>query len=99
MSIDGRWAPHPSPPRTSRPAALALLAPCGFCWAELMPPAIALLPHQREALAQALADAVCYRDPPVYCDACDALENMLCKQCAVPLARARASEMGVEVPV
>jgi hypothetical protein len=34
MSIDGRWAPHPWPPRTSRPAALALLAPCGFCWAE-----------------------------------------------------------------
>jgi hypothetical protein len=34
MSIDGRWAPHPLPPRTSRPGALALLAPCGFCWAE-----------------------------------------------------------------
>ena len=34
MSIDGRWAPHPSPSRASRPAALALLAPCGFCWAE-----------------------------------------------------------------
>jgi hypothetical protein len=34
MSIDGRWAPHPSPPRTSPSAALALLAPCGFCWAE-----------------------------------------------------------------
>jgi len=34
MSIDGRWAPHPSPPGTSCPAALALLAPCGFCWAE-----------------------------------------------------------------
>ena len=34
MSIDGRWAPHPSPPRISHPAALALLAPCGFCWAE-----------------------------------------------------------------
>jgi hypothetical protein len=34
MSIDGRWAPHPSPPRASRPAALALLGPCGFCWAE-----------------------------------------------------------------
>jgi hypothetical protein len=34
MSIDGRWAPHPSPPRTSRPAALAMLAPCGFCWAQ-----------------------------------------------------------------
>ena len=34
MSIDGRWAPHPSPPAESCPAALAMLAPCGFCWAE-----------------------------------------------------------------
>ncbi len=34
MSIDGRWAPHPSPPHTLRPAALALLVPCGFCWAQ-----------------------------------------------------------------
>jgi hypothetical protein len=34
MSIDRRWAPHPAPPHTSPPAALALLAPCGFCWAE-----------------------------------------------------------------
>jgi hypothetical protein len=34
MSIDGRWAPHSSPPGTSHPATLALLAPCGFCWAE-----------------------------------------------------------------
>jgi hypothetical protein len=34
MSLDGRWAPHPLPSHTSRPAALALLAPCGFCWAE-----------------------------------------------------------------
>jgi hypothetical protein len=34
VSIDGRWAPHPSPSGTSRPAALALLVPCGFCWAE-----------------------------------------------------------------
>jgi hypothetical protein len=69
-----------------------------------MPPTITLLPHQREALAQALGDAVCYRDPPVYCDACDALENTLCEQCAVTLARARSyldlgREMGVEVSV
>jgi hypothetical protein len=69
-----------------------------------MPPAITLLPRQREALAQALADAVCYRDPPVYCDACDALPDALCEQCAVTLARARAyldlgREMGVEVPM
>jgi hypothetical protein len=34
MSFDGRWAPHPSPSPISRPAALALLVPCGFCWAE-----------------------------------------------------------------
>jgi hypothetical protein len=34
MSIDGRWAPHPLPPHTSHPGALALLAPCGYCWAE-----------------------------------------------------------------
>ena len=30
-----------------------------------MPLAITLMPQQREMLAQALADAVCYRDPPV----------------------------------
>jgi hypothetical protein len=69
-----------------------------------MPPAITLLPRQREALAQALADAVCYRDPPVYCDACDALQDALCDQCAVMLARARTyldlgREMGVDVPM
>jgi hypothetical protein len=34
MSIDRRWAPHPSPPHPSPPATLALLAPCGFCWAQ-----------------------------------------------------------------
>lgn len=34
MSIDGRWAPHPSLSPTSRPSTLALLAPCGHCWAE-----------------------------------------------------------------
>jgi hypothetical protein len=69
-----------------------------------MPPAITLLPRQREALEQALADAVFYRDPPVYCDACDALQDALCEQCAAMLARARAyvalgREMGVEVPL
>jgi hypothetical protein len=69
-----------------------------------MPPAITLLPQQRKALAQALTDAVCYRDPPVYCDACDALQDMLCEQCAVMLAYARAyldlgREMGIEVPM
>ena len=34
MSIDGRWTPHSPPQGTSRLSALALLAPCGFCWAE-----------------------------------------------------------------
>jgi hypothetical protein len=36
MTIDGRWAPRPpaSPPVTVSFASLALLAPCGFCWAE-----------------------------------------------------------------
>jgi hypothetical protein len=68
-----------------------------------MPPAVSLPPQQREALAQALADAVSYRDPPLYCDACDALPGALCDQCAALLARARAyldlgREMGVEVP-
>jgi len=63
-----------------------------------------LLSHQRETLAQALADAVRYRDPPVYCGACDALRGKLCEQCAVTLARARAyldlsREMGVEAPM
>jgi hypothetical protein len=69
-----------------------------------MPPDITLLPRQRDALAQALTDAVCYRDPPVYCDSCDVLQGTLCEQCAVMLARARAyldlgREMGVEVPL
>jgi hypothetical protein len=36
MTIDGRWAPRPptSPPVAVSFASLALLAPCGFCWAE-----------------------------------------------------------------
>jgi hypothetical protein len=40
----------------------------------------------------------------VYCDACDALQDALCDQCAVMLARARTyldlgREMGVDVPM
>ena len=67
-----------------------------------MPCVITLLSQQREALAQALADAVSYRDPPVYCDACDELEDALCDQCARTLARARAyldlgHQIGIEV--
>jgi hypothetical protein len=36
MTIDGRWAPRPptSPPVALSFTSLALLAPCGFCWAE-----------------------------------------------------------------
>jgi hypothetical protein len=34
MSIGGRWAPHPPMPIVASDASLALLAPCGFCWAE-----------------------------------------------------------------
>jgi hypothetical protein len=69
-----------------------------------MPPAIILLPQQREALAQALADAISYRDPPVYCEACDALQSTLCEQCGVTLARAHSyldlgRQLGVEVPM
>jgi hypothetical protein len=44
---------------------------------------------QREILAQALADAVCYRDPPLRCPDCDALA-VLCPQCGDQLSRARA---------
>jgi hypothetical protein len=67
-----------------------------------MPSTVPLLPRQREALAQALADAVSYRDPPVYCAACDTLDDTLCDQCAATFARARAylalgREIGIEV--
>ena len=46
-------------------------------------------PGQREALAQALADAVSYRDPPLYCRACQT-QDALCERCAAALARARS---------
>jgi hypothetical protein len=59
-------------------------------------------PEQREVLRQALADAVSYRDPPVQCSACEALDG-LCKQCAAGLAQARtylalARSLGMEAP-
>jgi hypothetical protein len=44
---------------------------------------------QLEVLRQALADAVYYRDPPVHCAACEALDG-LCDECSAALARARA---------
>ena len=61
-----------------------------------------LLPPQREALAQALADAISYRDPPLNCADCDTLDDTLCEQCATTLARARTylqlgREIGIEV--
>jgi len=69
-----------------------------------MPVSLALtIPaERRELLRQALADAVYYRDPPVQCDACEALDG-LCEQCAAGLARARAylvlgNELGVKEP-
>ncbi len=34
MRIHTRRAPHPPTPSASRLASLALLAPCGFCWAQ-----------------------------------------------------------------
>lgn len=69
-----------------------------------MPATITLQPGQRELLAQALADAVSYRDPPVHCPACDdQAPDALCEQCAVALARATAyldlgRKLGLEVP-
>jgi hypothetical protein len=61
-----------------------------------------VLLDQRELLAQALADAVSYRDPPLYCPACDA-HGTLCQECAFGLARASAylalsRTLGVQEP-
>jgi hypothetical protein len=57
-----------------------------------MPATIILQPGQRDLLAQALADAVYYRDPPVHCAACDAQHapDGLCSECTATLARATA---------
>lgn len=70
-----------------------------------MPAAITLLPVQRDLLAQALADAVHYRDPPVYCPACEGQGNhdALCQDCTATLARATAyldlgRALGLEAP-
>jgi hypothetical protein len=54
-----------------------------------MPVRIALPDEQRQVLEQALADAISYQDPPLYCLACDA-QDALCEQCAAGLARARS---------
>jgi len=55
-----------------------------------MPATLTLRPEQRDLLAQALADAVFYRDPPADCQACTELndETKLCEQCAVTFALA-----------
>lgn len=70
-----------------------------------MPATITIQPGQRDVLAQALADAAYYRDPPVHCPACDAQANpdALCQQCAATLARATTyldlrRELGLEAP-
>jgi hypothetical protein len=48
-----------------------------------------LLPAQRDVLRQALADAVLYRDPPVYCPDCQTPDR-LCSRCTAGLSQARA---------
>jgi hypothetical protein len=70
-----------------------------------MPATITLQPGQRALLAQALADAVHYRDPPVHCEACDAQQapDALCPECAATLGRATAyldlgRTLGLEAP-
>jgi len=66
-----------------------------------MPDLSSLVPAaQLDVLRQALADAVYYRDPPVHCTACEALDG-LCDECSAGLARARAylnlgRELGVK---
>ena len=63
-----------------------------------------LRPEQRELLAQALADAVFYRDPPAECQACQELndETKLCNRCAVTFALASSyldlgSDLGIPI--
>ena len=52
--------------------------------------------EQRDLLRQALADAVCYRDPPVNCNMCPEPANPyetpgdLCDECAAGFASASA---------
>jgi hypothetical protein len=58
--------------------------------------------EHRGLLRDALADAVFYRDPPLHCDACKALDG-LCDACTAALTRARAyldlgRRLGLEVP-
>lgn len=67
-----------------------------------MPGKVTLQPEQCDLLAQALADAVYYRDPPLHCHACEAQDG-LCEECAAGLVRARAyltldRELGMREP-
>jgi hypothetical protein len=65
---------------------------------------LTLYAEQRELLAQALADAVFYRDPPADCHACQELndESKLCEPCAVTFALASSyldlgSDLGMPI--
>jgi hypothetical protein len=67
-------------------------------------PNLTVSAKQQELLQQALADAVYYRDPPVKCEACEALndEAKLCGECAELLARSGAyldlgNELGMTI--
>jgi len=56
--------------------------------------------RQHRLLRDALTDAVYYSDPPLHCDACNAVDG-LCEACEAGLARARAyldlgRELGVD---
>lgn len=71
------------------------------------PATITIQPGQRDLLAQALADAIYYRDPPASCTACTAQEaessRELCTDCEATLARATAylrlaEQLGLDVP-
>jgi hypothetical protein len=73
-----------------------------------VPDTITIRPEQRDLLAQALSDAVFYRDPPLDCAACgtadpeDETDARLCPDCEATLARANnylglANALGLNV--
>jgi uncharacterized membrane protein len=90
-----RLSQHPHTLITADPAELrAALAPAHSQDPAVSPPAAGmnaatLPPAQREALRQALADAIRYRDPPLRCRQCDKLAS-LCNPCSAGLAQASA---------
>jgi hypothetical protein len=73
----------PQPEPTSRPEPRPASTIPASTITALLPPA------QRDVLRQALADAVYYRDPPLYCHACETLDG-LCGQCTAGLSQAMA---------